>query len=74
MPPDASDRHFNYVTRTKGVVTKIRFTSKDNIAANTLAFAELMKTDTKARAAARMATMRSATIFALPFLATGLTA
>ena len=85
MPPDASDKHFNYVLRTKYNTTKVRFQTNNNIAANENILAkiyiELIKADAEAAAVRRAATtaattaiMRSATTLALPFLATGLTA
>jgi hypothetical protein len=85
VPPDASDKHFNYVSRTKYNTTKVRFQTNNNIAANenTLAkiYIELIKADAEAATvrtatttAATTAMMRSAATLAFPFLATGLTA
>lgn len=78
MPPDASDKHFNMVLRNNYTVTKIKFQTNHNIAADANTFAKIhiesMKADAAVRTATRTAMMRSATVLALPFLATGLTA
>jgi len=85
VPPDASDKHFDFVLRNNYNVTKIKFQTNNNIAADATTFSKIhiesIKADaeaaavrTAARTAARTATMRSATVLALPFLATGLTA
>jgi hypothetical protein len=73
VPPDASDKHFDFVLRNNYTATKIKLQADNNIAADANTFAKIHIASTKEAAAVRTAMMRSATVLALPFLATGLT-
>jgi hypothetical protein len=74
VPPNASDKHFNFVLRNNYTVTKIKFQTNNNIAADANTFSKIHIESIKADAEAAAIRMRSATVLALPFLAAGLTA